>query len=84
MLGTEWRAAHFAHPQDDTSRRKVIESWLFEMISAADSLALGVALIHCADNKTATGCHGRVPRGFESQGNVSLFRRLVISEKWQG
>ena len=44
------------------------------------ALASRIALNHGSRIETATGCHGRVPRGFDSQGNLKNFRCLGFIE----
>lgn len=47
-------------------------------------LASRIEPIQGARTKTATRCHGRVLRGFESQGNLKLFRFLGHIEEMAG
>ena len=48
------------------------------------ALASRIALNHGSRIETATGCHGRVPRGFDSQGNLKDFRGLFYIGKVAG
>jgi hypothetical protein len=41
-------------------------------------LALGIRSNHGAEIRTMMGCHGKVPRGFESKRNPLLFRILNL------
>ena len=47
-------------------------------------LGPGIHSNHGAEIRTTTGCHGRLPRGFESEGNPLFFRCLNLKKLLAG